>query len=673
MMRLKLILIVLTLLPTSVMARDRAVLVGVGDYLYLDADLQGPVNDVGLMANALMRRGIAAADIVALVDANAPLPSTVSRGLPDRVAILDALSAAIQSSGQGDTVIFYFSGHGTQAPDTNGDEGGGPDEIFLPRDAKGWNGTLGLVENAIVDDEFSELAAMAVSRDVKLVAILDACHSGTGFRALNDADSRARYIAPDLLGIPDTLTEVPENADAVPNGDYVFLYAAQSDQRAFEYPVGDDRIWHGDFTRAIAAVLSEVADLNYGTLVAAASQQMRVNGGQAAQTPDAEGTMLTSPVIGANSAGLNRISVEGTTLMAGALQNVTNDSEILLFSGLLDTEPVGRASVTSVQAAQSEVTYLEPFPTVRVTHAEISRRAIDSSFSVGFSKGALSQLEQLFPGGPEDLRARVDFTIHGPTAAVDHRIVWTGTEFALVGRDGILDADGPGSSPRLVDPAIDAQPMASMAENLTANAGRVRLERALAQIAKGGGPTGFALFPTGPEVRFAHQPSAEKGGRCRNSRSTSQQVEGSITATHCDVLSVKITNPTSSMQDITVLYVDGTSRIDVLWPRSGLSNRLESGGEKQLSFGLRFGGPPNQVLNESLIVLSVPAQPGSTRTVFAGLGTGGRAKGASGPMASFLNALTDPAGSTRSLSFGSDKVELSLDRLDVLLTSGRGD
>lgn len=163
-MMTRLIPLLLALWPLGTLADTRAVLVGVGDYLYLDADLQGPVNDVGLMADTLMRRGVAAGAITVLSDDAARVPDGAVRGLPDRVAILDALGGAIAASGPGDTVVFYFSGHGAQAPDLNGDEGGGMDEIFLPRDTRGWNGGIGAVENAILDDEFGTFTEQAAAR-----------------------------------------------------------------------------------------------------------------------------------------------------------------------------------------------------------------------------------------------------------------------------------------------------------------------------------------------------------------------------------------------------------------------------------------------------------------------------------------------------------------------------
>ena len=57
MKRYLVLFLVLLTTTTAAMAepRTRAVLVGVGDYLTLDADLQGPPNDVALMADMLVR------------------------------------------------------------------------------------------------------------------------------------------------------------------------------------------------------------------------------------------------------------------------------------------------------------------------------------------------------------------------------------------------------------------------------------------------------------------------------------------------------------------------------------------------------------------------------------------------------------------------------------------
>lgn len=653
-----------------VQAELRAVLVGVGDYLHIDADLLGPPNDVGLMAEALMRRGVAAANMTVLADPGAAIPEGAAGGLPDRASILAALDAAIAASGAGDTVIFYFSGHGSQAPDTNGDEGGGPDEIFLPRDVKGWNGAAGEVENAIVDDEFALFSARAAERGAALVAIIDACHSGTGFRALGGGEerSRARYVAPALLNLPETVSDAPAAEAAPPAGDYVYLYAAQSDQRAFEYPVGEgaDRRWHGDFTRAIAGVMSELPDLSYAQLVAAAAARMQERGGQAAQTPDAEGTMLDAPVIGSDAVGLGRIPVTAGRLQAGLLQDVRTGSKVALYSGMTETDPVAMAVVGEVRAADADLRIDGPAPAAPVTHAVVTERALDLGFAVSFDAGAAARLRDVAPQGVAELANRVDFPVTGPDRPADNRIVWTGDAFALVGRDGVLDAFGPGSSPRLAMPATDPDVPGALAMSLTRIAARARLDRALAGLGKGGA-TGFALFSAGPEVQFEIAPGRRTAGRCR-ADGAAEVVTGSARTAHCATLSVTITNPTLSMQDVTVLYIDAESAIEVLWPSSGLSNRIESGGEKRLRFGLRHEGDPGTVARESVLVLSVSAEPGDMRTVFDGLGAGGAARGASSPAAAYLAGLTDPSSGSRSFTLGGAAPDLAVSRLDITLT-----
>lgn len=645
----------LFIVPQLARGETRAVLVGVGDYLYLDADLKGPLNDVGLMAETLMLRGVAAAQITVLADEIAETPAGVARALPDRTTILSTLNDTLAASATGDTLVFYFSGHGAQAPDDDGDEGGGMDEIFLPRDTRGWNGGIGAVENAIRDDEFAAFTTLAAARGVKLVAILDACHSGTGFRALDTGAARARYISPATLGLPETDGTLHEAETPPPEGEYVFLYAAQSDQRAFEYPVGEERRWHGDFTRAITAVLREEPNLSYSTLVQATARRIETRAGQAAQTPDVEGPMADTPVLGGDAPGLSRITVDGQTLKAGLLSDITQGSEVTLYGGLLDKAPAGRAIVTEVHANSADLRYLEPFPTTRVSHAEVTRRAVDVSFSLAFTPDAASQLARNAEGGTDALQKLLDIDVSASDPT--HLVIWTGKEFALIGPDGVLDANGPGASPRLGD-----GPAADLAARLSAVAGRIRFERALAQLGQGGAVSGFSLGPSGPKVAFGVIPGTQRAGRCRAGNGAPQPANASANARHCDILNLRIDNPTASMQDITVLYIDAASQISTLWPTQNVSNRLESGGSKSLRFGLRNDSA--RPLHESVIVLSVPAEPGSLRTRFTGLGTGGKTRGNNGPMANYLADLTEPATS-RNFSLTPNAPALSVARLDL--------
>lgn len=70
--------------------------------------------------------------------------------------------------------IFYFfsySGHGTQIRDTNGDEADNRDEALCPIDYE----TAGFIS----DDYIKKYFVDALPRNVYLVMLMDACHSGT--------------------------------------------------------------------------------------------------------------------------------------------------------------------------------------------------------------------------------------------------------------------------------------------------------------------------------------------------------------------------------------------------------------------------------------------------------------------------------------------------------------
>lgn len=72
----------------------------------------------------------------------------------------------------GDSLVFHFSGHGSQKVDKDGnDERDGFDETLCPVDYE----TNGM----ILDDEINEALVRPIPPRAKLHAIIDACHSGT--------------------------------------------------------------------------------------------------------------------------------------------------------------------------------------------------------------------------------------------------------------------------------------------------------------------------------------------------------------------------------------------------------------------------------------------------------------------------------------------------------------
>ena len=84
----------------------------------------------------------------------------------------------------GDTLVFHFSGHGSNVPDQNGDETDGRDEITCLYDID-----FNDPNTYILDDEWYEWVRQ-VRPDANLIILKDTCHSGGSSRAMAVMDSR---------------------------------------------------------------------------------------------------------------------------------------------------------------------------------------------------------------------------------------------------------------------------------------------------------------------------------------------------------------------------------------------------------------------------------------------------------------------------------------------------
>ncbi|MEM1129019.1 MAG: caspase family protein [Pseudomonadota bacterium] len=162
-------------------AEDRALLIGISDYAHVEP-LDGPINDVAIMRDlAVSTLGFTPDQVKVL----GPAETT-------RAGVLGALNTWIIDGTQpGDRVLLYYSGHGTQIDDTNGDEGvEGRDEALVMRDFQPGNGEV------ITDDELADLLDRLADRMVTFV--VDACHSGTVARSLTPETSgstaQARFV-----------------------------------------------------------------------------------------------------------------------------------------------------------------------------------------------------------------------------------------------------------------------------------------------------------------------------------------------------------------------------------------------------------------------------------------------------------------------------------------------
>ncbi|WP_168223065.1 caspase family protein [Oceanicola sp. D3] len=638
-------------LAAPVAAETRALLIGVGDYEYLDADLRGPVNDVALMARTLMSRGVAPEDITVLTTAPDLLPEGVVVGVPRREAILAGLTEAAEATGEGDTVFFYFSGHGSQAPDLDGDDQGGYDEILLPSDAKDWKGSVGAVENAILDDELRAAAEAIMADGAALVAVLDACHAATGFRAM-PGKGAARYIEPTLLGIPEAM----EAADARPapalEGDFAFLYSSQSDQRSFEYPHGDPddpANWYGEFTRVLTTVMASTPDLTWDQLLAATMDGMRKETATATQTPDGEGSIMSAPVFGGAEAGA-RMRVDGQ-LKAGSLSGLTEGSEVTFYAAAAGGAALGTATITSLTPLEATLSAVPE----GAKYAEVTSLAPAEATPLRLSAPVVADGEDYTEITAELARLQAEGLVDGVTwnaPQPDRALVLTGGLLAITGPDGVLDPGGPGSSPRFA--ARD------LAEALPRLAQVQRLESALTQ-AEAGAKKGFTI--SGPPVKVEAEMIP---ATCEGETGTPQR-PAPETVPHCAQLWLHIRNTSSKAQDVTVLYRDKSFTITAIFPGSGASNRLNF--NETVPVGMLMVNEGEGLALEEVIVLVTPAEDGAPRTALTGLANDGQSRGTGNPMEQFIEAAAAPPGeSSRDFSFSTAPAPLTVTRIPVRIT-----
>ena len=141
----------------------KALLVGI-NYNNTDAQLNGCINDVKSIG-ALLR------DNCDYPSENIVFLTEETKELPNRANIEARIKWLVSNCLPGDTLVFYYSGHGASINDTNSDETDGKDEVLVPLDYK---------TNGVITDDwlFTNMVAK-VPTGVTLWAFTDCCHSGT--------------------------------------------------------------------------------------------------------------------------------------------------------------------------------------------------------------------------------------------------------------------------------------------------------------------------------------------------------------------------------------------------------------------------------------------------------------------------------------------------------------
>ncbi len=168
----------------------RALLVGIDAYRHFGT-LSGAADDARAMAAFIVSHGgFAPGDVRVLTDADATRDNILASA---REWLVDGTAA-------GDEAFLYFSGHGFQEWDRNGDETDTLDETLVPVDA--YLDSSDRVAGMISDDEIGALLDELRGRRIRVV--VDACHSGTTTKGVGADDGGAdllRYVK--RLRLPD--------------------------------------------------------------------------------------------------------------------------------------------------------------------------------------------------------------------------------------------------------------------------------------------------------------------------------------------------------------------------------------------------------------------------------------------------------------------------------------
>lgn len=645
----------LALTQVSAAGDTRALVVGVSGYPNLAETLRlhGPRNDSREVVRTIVDLGIAPASVTVLADGVSDLPEgVVAPGPGTRSAILGALEELEAESKAGDLVFFYFSGHGSQQPDRNGDEQGGNDEIFLPYDVGSWTGAG--VENAIVDDDFNAVIQRILDKGVDFFGMIDACNSATGFRAAPDAASQSRQVPPGMLGVPDGGTRsgrgirAAEKTDSASRGRAAFFYAAQETEEALELtPKGaEPGEFYGVFTYNVLKRMRQSPNLTYRTLHQAVVNDIKRGSLMATQTPELEGQLLDEPVLRLGDATPRRQwPIWSGKLQGGELDGVSRGAVLALFDdpAAPDDKALAYGRVETAGATKSVVVpaawpcAASGADCTAADEAAFKKgrfaRVIEPSFDFSL---ALSEPVRIDPDdghdytaalaafraaiGSERLKARVSTRTDGYDVAVG----LVDGKLAFSSAAGLVDPFGPGSSPRLTLPAEPAAAAAAVEDAVK----RIARALALQRLAAADPSAGAALDA---QIRIAKaRPGSIRDSACPESAEDYLPPAPAGDAPQfddCDVLSVVMKNAGKKSIDVTALLIGPDFSITTVWPADGAANRIHLGEERTVDL-LQMEPDPAASTEERLVFIAVPGI-GKAHTVFDDLSQEGLRAGPS--------------------------------------------
>jgi hypothetical protein len=348
-------------------------------------NLQGAVNDAQAIADVLTgpKFGFPADKVVLLTK---PAPRQSRPGvvvLPADQTTHDGILAAMkkyidQVPQPGDTVVFYFAGHGSLRVNTAGEK----------LTVRGEDGKLVFVDSTLVpsdvykggydirDREMTRILNAALDKGVHLTVLFDSCHSGGSTRGL--AGGRQRSLPYDPRPVtdpPDTLPDgerVPPPTERTDNPALVFA-AVQQDQAANEAdPSPDMPESHGAFTAALLETLQVLPPDAPASLVYQRVKAILEGGGFPEQEPDldANPARRAQPLFGGAASTADagkvrtaalKVDADGTVwLDIGIVSGIGPGSEFTATTSASGGSPVKLRVDKALGVARSSATIVGP-------------------------------------------------------------------------------------------------------------------------------------------------------------------------------------------------------------------------------------------------------------------------------------------------------------------------
>ena len=159
-----------------------ALLVGIDTYPAPINPLRGCANDIGRVEAMLRERLAPAYD-----EPHSFRPLVLTDAQATRQAIVDGFRQHLSQAGPQDVALFYYSGHGSQAPS--------PPEFWhlepdrLDETLVCWDSRLPEPNHwDLADKELAQLISEVAAGGAHVVVVLDCCHSGSGTRAAAESE-----------------------------------------------------------------------------------------------------------------------------------------------------------------------------------------------------------------------------------------------------------------------------------------------------------------------------------------------------------------------------------------------------------------------------------------------------------------------------------------------------